>query len=38
LYLKNEKQVTLVVATHGNIPEKIADKVFVIENGKLIMK
>jgi putative ABC transport system ATP-binding protein len=35
LYLKKEKQVTLVIATHGNIPEKIADKVFVIENGRI---
>ena len=35
LYLKNEKQVTLVIATHGNIPERIADQVFVIENGRL---
>jgi ABC-type lipoprotein export system ATPase subunit len=35
LYLKNEKQVTVVIATHGNIPESIADKVFLIENGRL---
>jgi acetoin utilization transport system ATP-binding protein len=35
LYLKNEKNVTLVIATHGNIPEKFADKVFIIENGRL---
>jgi putative ABC transport system ATP-binding protein len=35
LYLKNEKKVTLVIATHGNIPEKFADKVFIIENGRL---
>jgi putative ABC transport system ATP-binding protein len=37
IYLKKEKNVTIVIATHGNIPEKIADSVFVIENGKLIM-
>jgi ABC-type lipoprotein export system ATPase subunit len=33
--LKKEKQVTLVIATHGNIPEKFADKVFMIENGRI---
>jgi putative ABC transport system ATP-binding protein len=31
--LKKEKQVTLVLATHGNIPENIADRIFLIENG-----
>jgi putative ABC transport system ATP-binding protein len=36
LYLKKEKNVTLVIATHGNIHEKFADKVFMIENGRLI--
>lgn len=35
LYLKQEKNVTIVIATHGNIPEKFADKVFLIENGRL---
>jgi putative ABC transport system ATP-binding protein len=35
MYLKKEKQVTLVVATHGNIPETLADKIFTMENGKL---
>ena len=35
MYLKKEKQVTLVVATHGNIPEKFADKIFIIENGRI---
>lgn len=35
LYLKKEKQVTLVVATHGNIPEKFADRIFTLENGRL---
>jgi putative ABC transport system ATP-binding protein len=29
---KKEKQVTLVIATHGNISEKFADKVYTIEN------
>jgi ABC-type lipoprotein export system ATPase subunit len=34
-YLKKEKNVTLFVATHGNIPETLADKIFNIENGQL---
>jgi putative ABC transport system ATP-binding protein len=34
--LKKEKQLTLVIATHGNVPDKIADRVFVIENGRII--
>jgi putative ABC transport system ATP-binding protein len=33
--LKKEKKVTLVIATHGNISENYADKVFTIENGRL---
>jgi putative ABC transport system ATP-binding protein len=36
LNLKKERQVTLVLATHGNIPDKIADRIFIIENGLLI--
>jgi putative ABC transport system ATP-binding protein len=32
---KKENKVTMVIATHGNIPEKYADKVFSIENGRL---
>jgi ABC-type lipoprotein export system ATPase subunit len=35
MYLKKEKHVTLVIATHGNIPERFADKVFIIENGRI---
>ncbi len=35
LYLKKEKLVTVVIATHGNIPERIADNVIVIENGRI---
>ena len=35
LYLKREKKVTLVIATHGNIPENFADKVYEIENGRI---
>jgi putative ABC transport system ATP-binding protein len=32
---RNEKEVTLVIATHGNIPDKFADSVYTIENGRL---
>ena len=32
---RKEKDVTLVIATHGNIPEKFADSVYTIENGRL---
>ena len=35
LNLKKEKQVTLVMATHGNIPEKFADRLIIFENGKI---
>ena len=35
LYLKKEKKVTLVIATHGNVPDIFADKVFIIENGRI---
>lgn len=33
--LKKEKQITLIIATHGNIPEKFADRIFIIENGRI---
>jgi|WetSurSiteA1Bulk_404760.scaffolds.fasta_scaffold60187_2 ABC-type lipoprotein export system ATPase subunit len=36
LYLKRVKKVTLVIATHGNISENVADKVYLIENGRVI--
>jgi ABC-type lipoprotein export system ATPase subunit len=36
MYLKKEKNVTLVIATHGNISEKIADRVLVIKDGRII--
>jgi putative ABC transport system ATP-binding protein len=36
LYLKKDKQVTFIIATHGNIPDKIADNLFLIENGRII--
>jgi putative ABC transport system ATP-binding protein len=32
---RREKQGTLVIATHGNIPEKFADSVYIIENGQI---
>ena len=35
MHLKKAKNITLVVATHGNIPEKFADKIYIIENGRL---
>jgi len=35
LNMKKERNLTLFIATHGNIPEKIADKVFIIENGRV---
>ena len=33
--LKTHNQVTLVMASHGNIPDKIADKIIEIENGRI---
>ena len=33
--LKKEKKVTIVVATHGNIPEKFADRIIIIEDGRI---
>jgi putative ABC transport system ATP-binding protein len=33
--LRNEKNVTLVLATHGNIPDKTADRVILMENGSI---
>lgn len=33
--LRKERQVTLVMATHGNIPDKFADRIFIIENGRI---
>jgi putative ABC transport system ATP-binding protein len=34
--LRKESKVTLVMATHGNIPEKYADSLFIIENGRIL--
>jgi putative ABC transport system ATP-binding protein len=33
--LKKETLLTLIVASHGNFPEKLADKVYVMENGRI---
>jgi putative ABC transport system ATP-binding protein len=30
---RKEKEATLIIATHGNIPEKFADRVYTIDNG-----
>jgi putative ABC transport system ATP-binding protein len=35
LNMKREKNGTLIIATHGNVPEKIADRVITIENGRI---
>jgi putative ABC transport system ATP-binding protein len=32
---RKEKVVTLVIATHGNIPDKFADRIHTIENGRI---
>jgi putative ABC transport system ATP-binding protein len=32
---RKEKEVTLVIASHGNIPEKYADTIYTIESGRL---
>jgi putative ABC transport system ATP-binding protein len=33
--LKKDRQVTMVIATHGNIPDNFADKIFILDNGRL---
>ena len=33
--LHKENQLTIVIATHGNVPEKFADKVYIMENGHI---
>lgn len=35
MYLKREKELTLVMATHGNISEKFADRIFIMEDGRI---
>jgi putative ABC transport system ATP-binding protein len=37
LSLKNERNVTLIVSTHGNFLDNFADRIFMMENGKVIM-
>jgi ABC-type lipoprotein export system ATPase subunit len=32
---KREKQGTLVIATHGNIPDRYADRIYTLENGRI---
>lgn len=34
-HLRDEKKVTVIIATHGVISEAIADKVILIENGRI---
>jgi putative ABC transport system ATP-binding protein len=34
-YLNKQKEVTVVIATHGTVNETFADRVIVIENGKI---
>jgi ABC-type lipoprotein export system ATPase subunit len=33
--LKKQQEMTIVMATHGNIPEKLADRTFILENGQI---
>jgi putative ABC transport system ATP-binding protein len=35
MYFRKENDVTLVIATHGNIPDRIADRIYTIENGRI---
>lgn len=35
-FLKNEKKVTIILTTHGIIPESLADRVISMENGIII--
>lgn len=34
--LRKERNVTLIMATHGNIPDSFADRIVELENGRLI--
>ena len=36
LFLKNERNVTLIVSTHGNFLDNFADRIVVMEKGKII--
>ncbi|HOW40269.1 MAG TPA: ABC transporter ATP-binding protein [Bacteroidales bacterium] len=33
--LKRQKNITLVMATHGNIPDRYADRIIELENGRI---
>lgn len=33
--LRNEKKVTVIIATHGVVPDNIADRILTIENGQI---
>lgn len=35
IYLKKKKNVTLVLASHGTIRENFADRVYILENGRI---
>lgn len=34
--LRDEQNVTVILATHGIVPDGVADRVFVMENGRII--
>ncbi len=34
-YLKNEKKATIIIASHGSVPDSFADRVLVMENGSM---
>jgi putative ABC transport system ATP-binding protein len=36
LQLKNEQNVTLIMASHGNSLDKYADKIVILQNGKIL--
>jgi len=36
LKLKNEQDVTLIMASHGNSLDKYADKIVIVQNGKIL--
>jgi putative ABC transport system ATP-binding protein len=33
--LKNKRDITLILASHGNIPDKYADRLIILENGRI---
>jgi len=33
--MRNKSNVTIIMATHGNIPDSFADRVVELENGKI---